>query len=88
MVRVAKIQFIPAGNKPSGMPNIWRLPRGSKTPLLAAGSLIVYGIVCECRTDTNLGAVALINQCAASFLCKKIARPRKNLAVDKKSVLV
>ena len=34
---------IPAGSEPSGMPNIWRLPRGSKTPLLAAGPLIVYG---------------------------------------------
>ena len=36
--------FIPASNEPSSHAcmDIWRLPRGSNTPLLAAGYLILH----------------------------------------------
>jgi len=33
--------FISAGNEPSGMPNIWRLPRGSNTPLLCSAASLI-----------------------------------------------
>ena len=41
-----KCFFIPASNEPSGHAcmYIWRLPRGSNTPMLAAGALTLYPI--------------------------------------------
>ena len=45
--------IIPASNEPSGHAcmHIWRLPRGSNTPLLAAGSLTERIIEAECMSE-------------------------------------